>query len=156
MSEIDELKKQVEELQGIVKLLLDAREVDAHQSHTDRKDDAWRDKDQDTGIRLLMEQLESLKGEVKSLAQARQADAYFIQNLIQASSMQNVVEQSLEAIRVQLEPLKDLTPARVPLSAAGAAKLEQLRKAQERPVWDGDPAFDRGNWTGAVPRGVVK
>jgi hypothetical protein len=155
VSEVEDWKKIVTELQEAVKRL-EARQIDPHQARADRRDQAWRDQAQEGAIGALLEQLEALRTEVKSLAQARQADAYHIQNLIQANSMQNVVEQSLEAIRVQLEPLKELTPARIPLSAAGAAKLERLRQAHERPVWDGDPSFDKGDWTSAFPRGAVK
>jgi hypothetical protein len=129
---IDELSKQVEELKGIVLALVAAQEGDAQQ----RENQARRDKEQERVIHVLGGQLEALQRDMDRLERARLADAFLINNLAQANSMEHVVSKGLEDIREQLEPLRDLTPARTRLDAAGEDKLVAIQAEQKRPAWN--------------------
>lgn len=106
----------------------------------------------DDEINRLKEQLGRLVAQVQHLEQARHVDAHQIQNLTQASALQNVLTQGLDAIREQLEPLRDLTPSRTHLDETRAATLAALRRDAERPLWNGDPAFEKRDYTTAIGR----
>jgi hypothetical protein len=108
--------------------------------------------DRDDEISRLKHHVEKLAAQMLFLEQARQSDAHQIQNLAQASALDSVLDRRLEAIQVQLLPLRDLTPARTPLDELGVAKLRELRTDAERPLWNGDPAFERKDWTSAIGR----
>ena len=139
MTEFEDLKQQVDRIAAAVMILQEKRGKSDRQSDDDCKDDDQdleRDQDQNRAIRHLMQQMEDLRRGMVCLEQARLADAHQINNLTQASSMEHIVSERLEAIKEQLQPLRDLTPARTRMDRADEAKLVAIRDEQKRPAWN--------------------
>ena len=103
-------------------------------------------------ITRLREQLATVAAHLHQIEHARQLDAHQIQNLTQASALQNVLSQGLEAIREQLQPLRDMSPRRNALNEADQQKLRSLREDSERPTWNGDASAEQHDWTTAITR----
>jgi hypothetical protein len=58
-------------------------------------------------------------------------------NVAQANALEQVVERGLDNLVAQLQPLRDLTPARDPLPDESVQKLMDLQNALRRPKWRG-------------------